>query len=63
MAHGVTATQVRLLTFIPYVLTDRRSREKGKRSVMMVALRLLHNLGFRTLDLIGADFKMSSELD
>lgn len=34
---------------------------KGKRSVMMVALRLLHYLGFRTVYLIGADFRMSPE--
>lgn len=34
---------------------------KGKRSVMMVALRLLHYLGFRTVYLIGADFKMSPQ--
>ena len=34
---------------------------KGKRSVMMVALRLLHYLGFRTVYLLGADFKMSPD--
>lgn len=34
---------------------------KGKRSVMMVALRLLHYLGFRTVYLIGADFSMTPE--
>lgn len=32
---------------------------QGKRSVMMVALRLLHYLGCRTVYLVGADFKMS----
>jgi hypothetical protein len=32
---------------------------KGKRSVMLVALRLLHYLGFRTVYLVGADFKMA----
>lgn len=34
---------------------------KGKRSVMLVALRLLHYLGFRTVYLIGADFRMTPE--
>lgn len=34
---------------------------KGKRSVMLVALRLLHYLGFRTVYLVGADFKMTPE--
>ncbi|RMH50629.1 MAG: hypothetical protein D6685_17945 [Bacteroidetes bacterium] len=34
---------------------------KGKRSVMMVALRLLHYLGFRVVYLIGADFKMADD--
>jgi len=34
---------------------------KGKRSVMLAALRLLHYLGFRTVYLVGADFKMSPE--
>ena len=34
---------------------------KGKRSVMLVALRLLHYLGFRTVYLLGADFKMSED--
>ena len=34
---------------------------KGKRSVMLVALRLLHYLGFRTVYLLGADFKMADD--
>jgi hypothetical protein len=34
---------------------------KGKRSVMMVALRLLHYLGFRVVYLVGADFRMSDD--
>lgn len=34
---------------------------KGKRSVMLVALRLLHHLGFRTVYLLGCDFKMASD--
>jgi len=34
---------------------------KGKRSVMMVALRLLYYLGFRVVYLVGADFRMSPE--
>ena len=34
---------------------------KGKRSVMLVALRLLHYLGFRTVYLVGADFKMADD--
>lgn len=34
---------------------------KGKRSVMLVALRLLHYLGFRVVYLVGADFKMTPE--
>ena len=34
---------------------------KGKRSVMLVALRLLHYLGFRTVYLVGADFKMDDD--
>ncbi|MAY74860.1 MAG: hypothetical protein CMJ31_09150 [Phycisphaerae bacterium] len=32
---------------------------KGKRSVMLVALRLLHHLGFRTVYLLGCDFRMT----
>ena len=32
---------------------------KGKRSVMLVALRLLHHLGFRTVYLLGCDFRMA----
>jgi hypothetical protein len=31
---------------------------KGKRSVMLIALRLLYYLGVRTVYLVGADFKM-----
>lgn len=34
---------------------------KGKRSVMLAALRLLHHLGFRTVYLIGCDFKMADD--
>jgi hypothetical protein len=34
---------------------------KGKRSVMMVALRLLHYMGFRVVYLVGADFKMADD--
>lgn len=34
---------------------------KGKRSVMLAALRLLQYLGFRTVYLVGADFKMTPE--
>lgn len=34
---------------------------KGKRSVMLAALRLLHYLGFSTVYLVGADFRMSPE--
>ena len=34
---------------------------KGKRSVMLVALRLLHHLGFRTVYLIGCDFRMAAD--
>jgi hypothetical protein len=34
---------------------------KGKRSVMLAALRLLHYFGFRTVYLVGADFKMTPE--
>jgi hypothetical protein len=34
---------------------------KGKRSVMLAALHLLHYLGFRTVYLLGADFRMDSE--
>ncbi len=34
---------------------------KGKRSVMLVALRLLHYLGFRTVYLVGADFRMADD--
>ena len=34
---------------------------KGKRSVMLAALHLLHYLGFKTVYLIGADFKMAPE--
>ena len=33
----------------------------GKRSVMLVALRLLHYLGFSTVYLLGCDFKMDPE--
>lgn len=33
----------------------------GKRSVMLVALRLLHHLGFRTVYLLGCDFAMSED--
>ncbi len=33
----------------------------GGRSVMLVALRLLYELGFRRVFIIGADFKMSAE--
>jgi len=33
---------------------------KGKRSVMLVALRLLHHLGFRTVYLLGCDFRMAA---
>ena len=31
---------------------------KGSRSVMLAAMRLIHYLGFRTVYIIGADFKM-----
>ncbi|MEO0715395.1 MAG: hypothetical protein AAFY58_00240 [Planctomycetota bacterium] len=34
---------------------------KGKRSVMLAALRLLHHLGFRTVYLVGCDFKMAAD--
>lgn len=34
---------------------------EGKRSVMLVALRLLHHLGVRTVYLIGCDFAMSED--
>ncbi len=34
---------------------------KGKRSVMLVALRLLHHLGFRTVYLLGCDFHMAAD--
>lgn len=34
---------------------------QGKRSVMLVALRLLHYLGFRRVFLLGCDFTMSAE--
>lgn len=34
---------------------------QGKRSVMLVALRLLHYLGFNRVFLVGCDFKMSDE--
>jgi hypothetical protein len=34
---------------------------KGKRSVMLAALHLLHYLGLRTVYLIGADFKMAPD--
>jgi len=34
---------------------------KGKRSVMMAALRLLHYLGFHTVYLLGADFRMTEQ--
>jgi hypothetical protein len=34
---------------------------KGKRSVMLVAIRLLYHLGIRTVYLLGADFKMQAE--
>jgi len=34
---------------------------KGKRSVMLAALRLLHHLGFRTVYLLGCDFKMADD--
>jgi len=34
---------------------------KGKRSVMLVALRLLHHLGFRKVYLVGCDFKMGTD--
>ena len=34
---------------------------KGKRSVMLAALRLLHHLGFRTVYLLGCDFKMAKD--
>ncbi|MEZ6233401.1 MAG: hypothetical protein R3B68_04355 [Phycisphaerales bacterium] len=33
----------------------------GKRSVMLVALRLLHYLGFGTVYLLGCDFKMAAD--
>ena len=33
----------------------------GKRSVMLVALRLLHHLGFGTVYLLGCDFKMAGD--
>ena len=33
----------------------------GKRSVMLVALRLLHHLGFGTVYLLGCDFKMAED--
>jgi hypothetical protein len=33
----------------------------GKRSVMLVALRLLHYLGFATVYLLGCDFKMAED--
>jgi len=34
---------------------------KGKRSVMLTALRLLQYLGFRAVYLVGADFRMTAE--
>ena len=34
---------------------------KGKRSVMLVAIRLLHYLGFRKVYLVGADFRMAPD--
>lgn len=34
---------------------------KGKRSVMLAALRLLHHLGFRTVYLVGCDFRMADD--
>ena len=34
---------------------------KGKRSVMLAALHLLHYLGFRTVYLLGCDFKMAND--
>lgn len=34
---------------------------RGKRSVMLVALRLLHHLGFRTVYLLGCDFRMADD--
>ena len=34
---------------------------KGKRSVMLAALGLLHYLGFRQVYLVGADFRMASD--
>lgn len=34
---------------------------QGKRSVMLVALRMLHYLGFSRVFLLGCDFKMSDE--
>jgi len=34
---------------------------KGKRSVMLVALRLLHHIGFRTVYLLGCDFRMAAD--
>ena len=34
---------------------------KGKRSVMLAALGLLHYLGFRSVYLVGADFRMATD--
>jgi len=34
---------------------------KGKRSVMLAAMRLLYHLGFRTVYLLGCDFKMADD--
>jgi hypothetical protein len=34
---------------------------KGKRSVMLAALRVLHHLGFRTVYLVGCDFRMADD--
>jgi hypothetical protein len=34
---------------------------KGKRSVMLFAIRILHTLGFKKVYLLGCDFKMNEE--
>lgn len=47
----------------PYAMwrtTEEVGKDRGKKSVMLVALRLLYWLGFRSVFIIGADFLMQT---
>lgn len=44
-----------------HVCWGNEAEDGGKRSVMLVAIRLLHHLGIKNVYLLGCDFKMNKE--